>query len=287
MSFLPWFVILICIILSLSGCIKAVEKKSIPFPENNSAVERQEPYEHDTINDTDALTDAAVLNNRDAWTDADALNNRDTWTDADVWTDTDVLDEADSWTDADALNKRDAWTDADLWTDTDVLNEADAWTNADALNDADAWNETDALTGAGILTDADILNDPDIPKEYHDLLRGAKADDWRIPQIFLAFAGRHEAEGEEGRALHFLDRAEKAFAVKKNFSGEALVFSKKVLYLMHTGRESEAQYPAAGGGRKMGRAASSRLSGISRRPSRPAAGRIRSSPGATQPVYSG
>ena len=129
--------------------------------------------------------------------------------------------------------------------------------------------------------------DPDIPKEYGDLLRGAKADDWRIPQIFLALADRHEAEGEEGRALHFLDRAAKAFAVNRDASGEALVFSKKVLFLMQTGREREAHRAAEGGRRKMDGAASPRFSGISRRPPRPAAGRIQSRPGAPQPVSSG
>ena len=91
-----------------------------------------------------------------------------------------------------------------------------------------------------IIVEQQAPSDPDIPTEYQDLLRGAKADDWRIPQIFLALADRHETEGEEGRALHFLDRAAKAFTAKKDFSGEALVFSKKALFLMQTGREREA-----------------------------------------------
>ena len=127
MPFQSWFMILICTIFCLSGCMKAVEKKAtVPVPEKKTVIEHQVPY------------------------------------------------------------------------------------------------------------------DPDIPKEYPDLLRGAKADDWRIPQIFLALAGQYEAEGDEGRAFHFLERAAKAFAVKKDSSGEALVFSKKVLFLMHTGREREA-----------------------------------------------
>jgi CHAT domain-containing protein len=92
--------------------------------------------------------------------------------------------------------------------------------------------------------------DPDIPKEYGDLLRGAQADDWRIPQIFLALAGRYEAEGEEGRVLHFLDRAAKAFVLNKDHSGEALVFSKKALILMQTGREREALALLREGGKK-------------------------------------
>ncbi|MBA4421908.1 MAG: hypothetical protein C0390_02260 [Syntrophus sp. (in: bacteria)] len=92
--------------------------------------------------------------------------------------------------------------------------------------------------------------DLDIPKEYLDLLRSANADDWRIPQIFLALAGQYEAEGDEGRALHFLDRAAKAFAVKKDSSGEALVFSKKILFLMQTGREREALALLREGGEK-------------------------------------
>lgn len=137
MPFQPWFAIPICIILSLSGCMKAVEKKvTVPVPEKKIIVEQQVPY------------------------------------------------------------------------------------------------------------------DPDIPKEYQDLLRGAQADDWRIPQIFLALADRHEAEGEVGRALHFLDRAAKAFAVSKDSSGEALVFSKKVLFLMQTGREREALALLREGGEK-------------------------------------
>ena len=131
MSFQPWFAILICILVSLSGCMKAAEKKiTVPVPETKATkaiVEQQVPY------------------------------------------------------------------------------------------------------------------DPDIPKEYHHLLPGAKADDWRIPHIFLALADRHMADGQEGRAIYFLDRAAKAFAVKSDSSGEALVFSKKILFLMQTGREREAQ----------------------------------------------
>ena len=137
MPFQPWFAILICISLSLSGCMKAVEKKAtVPVPEKKIKVEQQVPY------------------------------------------------------------------------------------------------------------------DPDVPREYQDLLRGAKADDWRIPQIFLALANRYEAEGDEGRVLHLLDRAAKAFAVKKDPSGEALVFSKKVLFLMRTGREREAFTLVREGGEK-------------------------------------
>ncbi len=127
MPFQPWFAILICIILGLSGCMKAVEKKAaVPVPEKKIKVEQQAPY------------------------------------------------------------------------------------------------------------------DPDIPREYQDILGSAKADDWRIPQIFLALADRYESEGEEGRVLHFLDRAAKTFAVKKDSSGEALAFSKKALFLMQVGREREA-----------------------------------------------
>ncbi len=137
MPFQPWFAILICTILGLSGCMKAVEKKAaVTVSEKKAKVEQQVPY------------------------------------------------------------------------------------------------------------------DPDIPREYQDILRSAKADDWRIPRIFLALANRYEAEGEEGRVLHFLDRAAKAFSVKRDSSGEALVFSKKVLFLMQTGREHEALALLQKGGEK-------------------------------------
>ena len=138
MSFQPWFAILICILVSLSGCMKAAEKIiTVPVPETKetkATVEQQAPY------------------------------------------------------------------------------------------------------------------DPDIPKEYHHLLQGAKADDWRIPHIFLALADRHMAEGQEGRANHFLDRAAKAFAVKSDSSGEALVFSKKVLYPDADRSRARGSRTAEGGG---------------------------------------
>ncbi len=101
-----------------------------------------------------------------------------------------------------------------------------------------------------IIVEQQAPSDPDLPTEYQELLRGAQANDWRIPQIFLALADRHEAEGEEGRALHFLDRAAKAFAENNDSSGEALVFSKKVLFLMQTGREREALAMLREGGEK-------------------------------------
>jgi CHAT domain-containing protein len=82
--------------------------------------------------------------------------------------------------------------------------------------------------------------DSSIPKEYHDSLRELDADDWRIPQIFLAVAGRFEIEGDEEKALHFFDRASEAFAGKQDHSGEALTFSRKFLLLLQTGREREA-----------------------------------------------
>jgi CHAT domain-containing protein/tetratricopeptide (TPR) repeat protein len=81
--------------------------------------------------------------------------------------------------------------------------------------------------------------DPDIPGEYLDRLRGLDANDWTIPPVFLAVSGYFEMEGEEGQALHFLDRAAAAFARKNESSGEALVFCRKALLLMHAGRESD------------------------------------------------
>ncbi len=54
--------------------------------------------------------------------------------------------------------------------------------------------------------------DGDIPGEYRDRLLSVDAADRIIPQIFLVVAGRFEQEGEEGKALHFLDRAAGLFA---------------------------------------------------------------------------
>ena len=48
MPFQPWFAILICTILCLSGCMKAVEKKvTVPVPEKKIIVEEQAPYDPD------------------------------------------------------------------------------------------------------------------------------------------------------------------------------------------------------------------------------------------------
>jgi CHAT domain-containing protein len=82
--------------------------------------------------------------------------------------------------------------------------------------------------------------DSSIPKEYHDSLRELDAGDWRIPQIFLAVAGRFETEGDEEKALHFFDRAAEAFVGKQDRSGEALTFSRKFILLLQAGREREA-----------------------------------------------
>ena len=107
MSFQPWFAILICILVSLSGCMKAAEKKiTVPVPETKetkATVEQQVPY------------------------------------------------------------------------------------------------------------------DPDIPKEYHHLLQGAKADDWRIPHLFLALADRHMAEGQEGRAILLFGQGGEGLCRKERF----------------------------------------------------------------------
>ena len=42
-----------------------------------------------------------------------------------------------------------------------------------------------------IKVEQQVPYDPDVPREYQDLLRGAKADDWRIPQIFLEIGRAH------------------------------------------------------------------------------------------------
>ncbi len=82
--------------------------------------------------------------------------------------------------------------------------------------------------------------DMDIPWEYQDRLRSVDADDWTIAPVFLTIADYFEMEGEEGKALHFLDRAARAFVRKNDATGEALVFCRKALLVMHAGRENEA-----------------------------------------------
>jgi CHAT domain-containing protein len=82
--------------------------------------------------------------------------------------------------------------------------------------------------------------DASIQKEQHESLREMDTDDWRIPQIFLAVAGRFESEGDEEKALHFFDRAAEAFVGMRDRSGEALAFSRKFLLLLQVGREREA-----------------------------------------------
>jgi CHAT domain-containing protein len=82
--------------------------------------------------------------------------------------------------------------------------------------------------------------DSSIQKEHQDILRKIDIDDWRIPQVFLAVAGRFETEGDEEKALHYLDRAAQAFVGMKDHSGEALAFSRKFLLLRQVGREPEA-----------------------------------------------
>ena len=82
--------------------------------------------------------------------------------------------------------------------------------------------------------------DGDIPGEYRDRLLSVDAADRIIPQIFLVVAGRFEQKGEEGKALHFLNRAAELFARRNESSGEALIFCRKVFLLMDAGREREA-----------------------------------------------
>ncbi|MBM4313323.1 MAG: CHAT domain-containing protein [Deltaproteobacteria bacterium] len=82
--------------------------------------------------------------------------------------------------------------------------------------------------------------DSSIQKEQRDALRTMESDDWRIPQIFLAVAGRFGSEGDEEKALHFFDRAAGAFTGMKDHSGEALAFSRKFFILRQMGRENEA-----------------------------------------------
>jgi CHAT domain-containing protein len=82
--------------------------------------------------------------------------------------------------------------------------------------------------------------DGDIPPEYRDRLLSVDAADWTIPQIFLFVADHFEAEGEERKAFHFLDRAAELFVGRYDSSGEALIFCRKILLLVNAGREREA-----------------------------------------------
>ena len=48
MPFQSWFMILICTIFCLSGCMKAVEKKAtVQVPEKKTVIEHQVPYDPD------------------------------------------------------------------------------------------------------------------------------------------------------------------------------------------------------------------------------------------------
>jgi CHAT domain-containing protein len=82
--------------------------------------------------------------------------------------------------------------------------------------------------------------DSDIPREYQDRLSNLAASDRTIPPLFLAIAGHFKAQGEEEKALHFLDRAAEWFAGRQEEAGVALAFSKKAILLWDAGREAEA-----------------------------------------------
>ena len=66
--------------------------------------------------------------------------------------------------------------------------------------------------------------DGEIPREYRDRLLAADAADRLPPHLFVGVAGHFEMEGEEAKALHFLDRAAELFAGRKDPAGKALVF---------------------------------------------------------------
>ena len=82
--------------------------------------------------------------------------------------------------------------------------------------------------------------DAEIPKEYRDKLRAVEARDQTVPYLFLAVAEHFEALGEEAKSLHFLDRANDAFASRSDLSGEALALSRKAILLINVGRDAEA-----------------------------------------------
>jgi tetratricopeptide (TPR) repeat protein len=82
--------------------------------------------------------------------------------------------------------------------------------------------------------------DNEIPEGYQVILKDIEAADWRIPQIFVAVADHFGVEGDEAKAIHFLDRATEVFVARQEASGEAMVFCRKMLLLMRSGRENEA-----------------------------------------------
>ncbi|MEW6333259.1 MAG: CHAT domain-containing protein [Thermodesulfobacteriota bacterium] len=79
-----------------------------------------------------------------------------------------------------------------------------------------------------------------VPGVYQERRQEPDADDWSIPLILAASAGRYEREGDETKALHMLDRAAEAFAARGEAAGEAMVIGRKFILLMHAGREREA-----------------------------------------------
>ncbi|MCX5818965.1 MAG: CHAT domain-containing protein [Deltaproteobacteria bacterium] len=84
--------------------------------------------------------------------------------------------------------------------------------------------------------------DSEIPVGYLDLLRRVPVPAGEaVPLTFLAVADHFAARGEEDRALHFLDRAADGFVREKNRSGEAAAWSRKVVLLSDSGRETEAR----------------------------------------------
>jgi CHAT domain-containing protein len=91
--------------------------------------------------------------------------------------------------------------------------------------------------------------DSEIPAEFLDLLRRVPVPPGEaVPLTFLAVADHFAARGEDGRALHFLDRAADGFVRGKNQSGEAAAWSRKVILLSDFGRETEARELIRGGG---------------------------------------
>jgi CHAT domain-containing protein/tetratricopeptide (TPR) repeat protein len=97
--------------------------------------------------------------------------------------------------------------------------------------------------------EAPVEMDPDIPEEYrkHFIISLAEGT---LPDLFCLLAGRFASAGEEGKALHLLDRAADGFAETGNHAGEASVWSRKVLFLFDAGRDRDALSLAAEGSGK-------------------------------------
>ncbi|MBP7765862.1 MAG: CHAT domain-containing protein [Syntrophaceae bacterium] len=82
--------------------------------------------------------------------------------------------------------------------------------------------------------------DADIPpQETRALAAARRTDDWAVPYLFLRVAGYFKSRADEGRCLHFLDRAAAEFRRRGNAPGEASAAGRKMAALVRFGRMPE------------------------------------------------